>query len=531
MIQLPPDLVVRDQVRRRLARLSSVGHPGLVPIASVTAISEGLLLAYVEPVDAVAWSTAIRLRRMPEEQARLLLAGMLRDVSAALVALHDHGFTHGALDGANVLVDPRGTAWLTGVGSAWSAAPLAASADDWAALAALATVHDVTPPVDVVRALRAAGSQDLATVMSAEPSEPSEPAEPAEQADRAARCAQACEAWADQLQACASSRTAVPSAVSSAVSSAVPLAAAIRQAAADPMPAVGVLPAVDVSRPPRPSSPAAPRNRVPPTVESRRRWLTAPGRHGHPLVVIPLLAALLVVAALLGAATLGRQLEPPEAEVASGRVRGADTTVVANTASPTADRRADPVSPNAGTPGMGASRAAAPSAALPDGPASDSASDQSDASAASRRSDTPSSRADPRVEQRAESARQVRAALVATDRARAQAFETGRLTELARHILRNSPAWKRDSAAVAALTAAGLHAEGLHTQILELGAVEIAEDKARVVVTDRRSGYGLVDHAGRLVSEVATAERATWVVGLQRVPDGWRVVSVTAVPD
>ena len=113
------------------------------------------------------------------------------------------------------------------------------------------------------------------------------------------------------------------------------------------------------------------------------------------------------------------------------------------------------------------------------------------------------------------------------DRARAAAFAAGDSDALDRVYAAGSPALRRDRRAVRHLVAEGLVADGVRLRAVDVRVVSSADDEVRLAVTDELAAYRLLDaRTGEVVERRPGRGRASWLLTLRRLPDGWRVWDV-----
>lgn len=134
----------------------------------------------------------------------------------------------------------------------------------------------------------------------------------------------------------------------------------------------------------------------------------------------------------------------------------------------------------------------------------------------------------------------------ALDRVRSKALVLGDREALAEAVAQGSPAWKADTALLEQLKSQGVRPRSLRTQLIAAvptqaagtardGASGPALDRAgavRLLVTDRRAPYDLLDEAGAVVGRVEGAGKRRWRVVLVPAANevGWLVHEVVVQP-
>jgi len=94
-----------------------------------------------------------------------------------------------------------------------------------------------------------------------------------------------------------------------------------------------------------------------------------------------------------------------------------------------------------------------------------------------------------------------------------------------------SAALRADLRLIGALRARGLRPVGLVTKVVEVGPVQVGADHAVLRVTDRRSGYDLVDVTAGIPRErMPPRENRTWLLTLSRDQGRWAISAVVNAP-
>jgi len=120
------------------------------------------------------------------------------------------------------------------------------------------------------------------------------------------------------------------------------------------------------------------------------------------------------------------------------------------------------------------------------------------------------------------------AVLAGLDQRRHAAFAALDVARLAEVDQPGSAAERRDTAAIAALAAAGVRPTLPTTELLEVRMLSATDDRVVLAVVDTRGGYQLMAGGGVVVGSQPARAPAAWRVELVRTPAGWRVSDVVA---
>jgi serine/threonine protein kinase len=106
---------------------------------------------------------------------------------------------------------------------------------------------------------------------------------------------------------------------------------------------------------------------------------------------------------------------------------------------------------------------------------------------------------------------------------RAQAFATADPALLAEVYAPDAAGYRLDRSTIRSLRSRGLHARGFSATVERVRPAWATAGSARLRVTDRLSGYTLVDASGRVAGHGAARSERAFTLLLVRGADGWRV--------
>jgi hypothetical protein len=112
------------------------------------------------------------------------------------------------------------------------------------------------------------------------------------------------------------------------------------------------------------------------------------------------------------------------------------------------------------------------------------------------------------------------------DAARAQAFATGEVRQLAQAYAPASAGLESDSALLESLVARQQTAVGVRHEIRSVEPLDSRPGSAQLRVVDVLPGYEVRDARGAVVSRAAARGEQEFLVDLLRTPAGWRLVEV-----
>lgn len=116
--------------------------------------------------------------------------------------------------------------------------------------------------------------------------------------------------------------------------------------------------------------------------------------------------------------------------------------------------------------------------------------------------------------------------LGALDDRRSAAFVTGDADGLEEVYATGSAPLARDAAALADLSARGLHAVGLRLDVEAVEVMSVDTEAATLQVVDRLAPYRLVDNAGAVVATEPGRGPVTWELTVTAVEGGWRISEI-----
>jgi hypothetical protein len=114
------------------------------------------------------------------------------------------------------------------------------------------------------------------------------------------------------------------------------------------------------------------------------------------------------------------------------------------------------------------------------------------------------------------------------DALRAEAFDRADADPLAQVYAPGAPAYQMDVATVRSLASRGLHAEGFAATVEHVNVESSTATTERLRVTDRLSGYTLVDAAGTIEGSGDGRKAKSFNLDLVRVDGAWRVTAITS---
>jgi hypothetical protein len=121
-----------------------------------------------------------------------------------------------------------------------------------------------------------------------------------------------------------------------------------------------------------------------------------------------------------------------------------------------------------------------------------------------------------------------RAIVMRLDQARARAFAMADVAPLAAVYVPGSSAYASDLTTVRSLASRGLRARGFTATVERVVVDSLSATTARLRVTDRLSGYDLVDASGRVVGHGAPRPTRTFTMTLQQTAaNDWRVATIS----